>query len=579
MSTIQRQTSSCLFGLEPFLKDRFEEKSIESDELDIFGENENNISNTLNEIDNEFEPLLKKLSTIDKFDPKLEQLKKLIREKKQMEKNKILLFSTFIHTLKYLYANLSDTGIRIGLIYGNIKDIERNILKERFSNSKSDEDAIDILLSSEIGCEGLDFQFCDLLVNYDIPWNPMKIEQRIGRIDRFGQNSEVVEIINFITPGTIDAEIYNRCYQRIGIFENSIGSSEEILGSITEELNKITSNLKLTEAEKKDKLQQLSDNKIREAKELEDLEKKDVELFGLNLPNKNWEDELNEAENVWLSKSSIQFIVENYLKSKINKSKDYIIGDKKIKSLRLSKDERGKLLQDFNDENKLKKDKNYRRFVNWLKNESDAYLKTSFENDDFANEPIEILNVLHPLVRQAADYFEIKVPLNINISTNEKTLPKGKHAFGIYSWQKVGITNNSNLVAICDNKEIEKKLLDCIIDAKNSSHTKILNEEQKNLIKDIHFKFWTQNVSEFVEINKSVINKKIETLNISFQNYKHNFENQISKIKDNKILFMKERQISKRASELESKTQMLNSKLNEVDILQKPLVYGFLEVI
>ena len=59
MSTIQRQTSSCLFGLEPFLKDRFEEKSIESDELDIFGENENNISNTLNEIDKEVEPLLK----------------------------------------------------------------------------------------------------------------------------------------------------------------------------------------------------------------------------------------------------------------------------------------------------------------------------------------------------------------------------------------------------------------------------------------------------------------------------------------------------------------------------------------
>ena len=119
-------------------------------------------------------------------------------------------------------------------------------------------------------------------------------------------------------------------------------------------------------------------------------------------------------------------------------------------------------------------------------------------------------------------------------------------------------------------------MLDCIIDAKNSSHTKILNEEQKNLIKDIHYKFWTQNVSEFVEINKSVINKKIETLNISFQNYKHNFENQISKIKDNKILFMKERQISKRASELESKTQMLNSKLNEVDILQKTISVWFL---
>ena len=62
-----------------------------------------------------------------------------------------------------------------------------------------------------------------------------------------------------------------------------------------------------------------------------------------------------------------------------------------------------------------------------------------------------------------------------------KTLPKGKHAFGIYSWQKVGITNNSNLVAICDNKEIEKKLLDCSIDAKNSSLQKYSMKNKKIL--------------------------------------------------------------------------------------------------
>ena len=57
---------------------------------------------------------------------------------------------------------------------------------------------VDILLSSEVGSEGLDLQFCRVLMNYDLPWNPMKVEQRIGRVDRFGQQSPFVEIRNFL---------------------------------------------------------------------------------------------------------------------------------------------------------------------------------------------------------------------------------------------------------------------------------------------------------------------------------------------------------------------------------------------
>ena len=55
------------------------------------------------------------------------------------------------------------------------------------------------------------YQFCDCIVNYDLPWNPMRVEQRIGRIDRNGQKSESVAIVNLITPGTVDADIYERC--------------------------------------------------------------------------------------------------------------------------------------------------------------------------------------------------------------------------------------------------------------------------------------------------------------------------------------------------------------------------------
>ena len=125
-------------------------------------------------------------------------------------------------------------GVRVGLIHGDVADDERRRLRAAFAAPTKQPEAIDVLLTSEVGSEGLDFQFCDALVNYDIPWNPMRIEQRIGRIDRYGQASETVAIYNFVTPGTVDFDIYDRCLLRIGIFERAIGGSEAILGEIAQ---------------------------------------------------------------------------------------------------------------------------------------------------------------------------------------------------------------------------------------------------------------------------------------------------------------------------------------------------------
>jgi ATP-dependent helicase HepA len=129
---------------------------------------------------------------------------KVMQDKRQLPNNKALVFSTFRHTLAYLAEHLQRANFRFGLIHGGIPDEERAELRRRFALPKTDADALDVLLSSEVGCEGLDFQFCDFLVNYDLPWNPMRIEQRIGRIDRYGQPSEAVAIVNFVTPGTVD---------------------------------------------------------------------------------------------------------------------------------------------------------------------------------------------------------------------------------------------------------------------------------------------------------------------------------------------------------------------------------------
>lgn len=143
----------------------------------------------------------------------------------QQKEKRIIVFAFFRKTLLYLKNRLSLQGINAEVIFGGVNVEERNKIIERFENNE-----FQILLSSEVGSTGLDMQFCDCMVNYDLPWNPMVVEQRIGRIDRIGQQAEVINIFNFIYKDTIEQKIYHRLYARIKIFEESLGNLDEILG-------------------------------------------------------------------------------------------------------------------------------------------------------------------------------------------------------------------------------------------------------------------------------------------------------------------------------------------------------------
>ena len=137
----------------------------------------------------------------------------------------VLLFSHFHATLEYLQNRLTDDGVTSRVITGRTRMLDRDVIREQFRNGE-----FDILLSSEVGSEGLDQQHCHRMVNYDLPWNPMRIEQRIGRLDRFGQTAEEIEILNLAVEGTIDAAILHRLYHRIRLFEDSLGMLDPLLG-------------------------------------------------------------------------------------------------------------------------------------------------------------------------------------------------------------------------------------------------------------------------------------------------------------------------------------------------------------
>lgn len=156
-------------------------------------------------------------------DSKLESLLAELRHLRAKGIRQALIFSTFRGTIAYLVEELRQ-DFTVNQLHGGIPMIERQPVIDAFRDGK-----FDLLVASEVASEGLDFEFCNVIVNYDLPWNPMRVEQRIGRLDRFGQKHEKILILNMHVPGTIESDILERLYTRIGVFENSIGDLEPIL--------------------------------------------------------------------------------------------------------------------------------------------------------------------------------------------------------------------------------------------------------------------------------------------------------------------------------------------------------------
>jgi superfamily II DNA/RNA helicase len=93
-----------------------------------------------------------------------------------------------------------------------------------------------VLLCTESGGEGRNIQFCNTLINFDIPWNPMAIEQRIGRIDRIGQSRDVF-VFNLVARGTVEEQVLRLLDEKINMFELVVGEAGAILGELEEERN------------------------------------------------------------------------------------------------------------------------------------------------------------------------------------------------------------------------------------------------------------------------------------------------------------------------------------------------------
>lgn len=206
--------------------------------------------------------LIAKGKEIGSEDSKYKAFEDTINKLKEKDVHKMIVFSFFKKTLDYLEEKLIDKGLRVGKIDGDLTPEERY---EKINDFRDDK--FDILLSSEVGSEGLDMQFCNVVINYDLPWNPMRVEQRIGRIDRIGQVADKLLIFNLCIEGTVEDRILNRLYSKLDIFESSIGELEPILGDIQKTFD-IKSMINLSDDELKKKIDLETQSLIRQKKDI-----------------------------------------------------------------------------------------------------------------------------------------------------------------------------------------------------------------------------------------------------------------------------------------------------------------------
>jgi SNF2 family DNA or RNA helicase len=140
----------------------------------------------------------------------------------------VLVFTRFRRTLEYVESALHGLGVGVERFHGGMSSLERHAAVERFRGGAR------VLVATDVGGEGQNLQFCQTLVNFDLPWNPAQIEQRIGRLHRMGQTGEV-RVFNLCSKGTVEDRVLDVLDRRLHLFELVVGEMDMVLGNLGDE--------------------------------------------------------------------------------------------------------------------------------------------------------------------------------------------------------------------------------------------------------------------------------------------------------------------------------------------------------
>ena len=407
----------------------------------------------------------------------------------------------------------------------------------------------------------------------------MRVEQRIGRIDRYGQMSETIAIYNLITPGTVDYDIYHRCHWRIGVFREAIGGSEEILGTLTSELRAVAENLELTVEERQQQLQQISDNSIRLIQEQTVLEEQQIELFGIVLPPQQLTQEVIDASSAWLTPCALQNLIQHYLTIRCG-GDGHILGDKPLKTLRLSQDARNKLLADLSQVTRSTSPIR-REWEKWLKSNS-QHLDITFDQVSASEKRgVTFITPIHPLALQAAAFTSDKAPFRTACRAKSTFIPPGEYPFAIYQWRKWGLRQDALLQPICEDPGIQERLLNLLDKAEPLNEYALERFPAQMVFDDLeqrHYVQWSAAKAEHEEQTHRVAQYRRESLKASYHARLALLREQLAQAMDEKIRRMRQSQIETATADYDRRLHEIDESECHTDVISQVVAYGVLVI-
>ena len=399
--------------------------------------------------------------------------------------------------------------------------------------------------------EGVDFQFTNTLINYDLPWNPMRLEQRIGRVDRIGQKSDTITVFNMCYENTIDERILDILDKKIKRFENVFGNTEKVIG---EEIKKIISAYftnKLT-PEQEHKL--VAQSKLAIINNEMEEEKLENEALSLVAHGGYVLDKINRINKTGVSiqPNDLLNLLTIYFKA-VNNGNFIKAEAANVYKIRLSEITAHEFAQFMANHGLLNQSK--------LQHEMEC--KCKFINKTIYESGLEIINQFHPLIKFVIH--KLKEQINqlvfrfsaCAIDKNFIDLPAGNYGLYLQSWSINGIFNEQKVIVNIINLDSSSILDDIDSEAQmyklRSNSIDLDGEEgdkirQYDLFKEYRIikEFTTTTYNDYRESRKfehnEKINREIEMLKAEYMDKRSAKENQINDETERKLPSVKLRQ-------------------------------------
>lgn len=519
-----------------------------------------------------------------KFEVFWEALKRVLDDD---PKSKILIFSFFVGTIEHIQYKLDGLGVNVRSIHGRKSVLERQSIIEEFRDNPS----IRVLVSSDVGSEGLDFQFCDTIFNYDLPWNPMKVEQRIGRIDRFGQESDRIRIYNLVIEDSIESRILMRLYNRIEIFKHSIGDIEVILGDQIRELTQAVFTNRLSPEEEIQRAEMAASNILRQKQEMEDFEHNKLQFLGQEAILSTAVEHTVESGK-FVSAVEIHALVAGFIKDKFPLSSLESNGPEDATYTLNANTDLVEHVRSFIFKQK-RNDRSAQQFLPKLIPGKEIPL-TFTQELAYQRKLLEFITPRHPLAQAALEHWKASSAEtnHINkIKIRTPIAPIGDYFFYLFSLDSEGIDKDSRLISVVlslntgdMHNEFSKQFIRLMQTSSLPTDRFYPPEIAQEVIAfEDSASYHMTNIrdllyTELSQSNEAIVNARLFAVEQSFRAKRKRVEGVLAKVSDTRIRRMNEAQLRNLAAKEKAKRDIIETA-RKVDVSFSLKLRGCVEVV